>query len=172
MVGEIRVFLVHRGVRGDLADISGLDRPIGMIPLSPPHPRRPLPRPTVSYRLPQRLLLGGPLFSPTVLPHTLSTSYLPRIFAAPLAFLGYHSTRLALSNGIPFVQIGAAVVEEFEFLWVKVSRAGFANISGRGYCSATFPSPHPPYYAVTSHTPYLPHFEAEPLAFRGCGTTR
>ncbi|KIK19508.1 hypothetical protein PISMIDRAFT_682960 [Pisolithus microcarpus 441] len=115
-VGEIWVFLVYRGVRGDLADISRLDRPIGMIPLSPSRPRSPLSRPTVSYRLPQRSLLGGPLFSPTVLPHTLSTSYLPRIFATPLAFWKYHSTRSALSNGILFVWMGAAVVEKFEFL--------------------------------------------------------
>ncbi|KAI6020931.1 hypothetical protein PISMIDRAFT_686182, partial [Pisolithus microcarpus 441] len=116
MVGEIWVFLVYRGVRGDLADISRLDGPIGMIPLSPSRFRGPLSRPTVSYRLPQRSLLGGPLFSPTVLSHTLSTAYLPRIFAAPLAFWVYHTTRLALSNGIPFVRIGAAVVEKFEFL--------------------------------------------------------
>ncbi|KAI6020904.1 hypothetical protein BKA83DRAFT_4292655, partial [Pisolithus microcarpus] len=79
MVGEIWVFLVYRGVRGDLADISRLDGPIGMIPLSPSRFRGPLSRPT-------RSLLDGPLFSPTVLPHTLSTSYLPRIFAPPLAF--------------------------------------------------------------------------------------
>ncbi|KIK12083.1 hypothetical protein PISMIDRAFT_689816 [Pisolithus microcarpus 441] len=109
MVGEIWVFLVYPGVRGDLADISGLDGPIRMILLSPSRPRRPIPRPT-------RLLLGGPLFSPTVLPQTLSTSYLPRIFDAPLAFWGYRSTRSALSNGILFVQMGAAVVEKFEFL--------------------------------------------------------
>ncbi|KAI6024027.1 hypothetical protein BKA83DRAFT_682512, partial [Pisolithus microcarpus] len=78
MVGEIRVFLVYRGVRGDLADISRLDGPIGMIPLSPSRPRSPLSPPTVSYRLPQRLLLGGPLFSPSVLPCMLSTLYLPQ----------------------------------------------------------------------------------------------
>ncbi|KAI6018975.1 hypothetical protein BKA83DRAFT_4127538 [Pisolithus microcarpus] len=58
--------------------------------------------------------------------------YLPRIFALPLAFLGCHSTQLALLNGIPFVRIGAAIAEEFEFLLVEVFQAGVANISGQG----------------------------------------
>ncbi|KAI5999118.1 hypothetical protein EDD15DRAFT_2238774, partial [Pisolithus albus] len=60
----------------------------------------PLPPPTVWYRLPQRSLLGGLFFSPTVVLYSLSTPYLPQISAMPLAFLGAHTTRSALLNEI------------------------------------------------------------------------
>ncbi|KAI6124229.1 hypothetical protein EDD16DRAFT_578509 [Pisolithus croceorrhizus] len=80
-------FCVWRGVRGDLADISGLGRSIGLVPFSLSLPRCPLSLPTVWYRLPQRSLLGSLLFLPLMLPHPLSTLYLPQFFTSPLAFL-------------------------------------------------------------------------------------
>ncbi|KAI6018251.1 hypothetical protein BKA83DRAFT_4320632, partial [Pisolithus microcarpus] len=87
MVGTIRVFLVPDG-------------PIGIIPFSPSRPRCLLPLPTFWYRLPQRSLLGGLLFSPSVLPCTLSTLYLPQFVAEPLAFRGRGTSRRGLSGDV------------------------------------------------------------------------
>ncbi|KAI6005547.1 hypothetical protein EDD15DRAFT_2212388, partial [Pisolithus albus] len=114
-VPEMWEFVVYEGVRDNSADIS--------CPLLPP---------TVWYRLPQRSSLGGLFFSPTVVPFSLSTPYLPRIFAVPFAFLEQDTTRSALLNGIPRVTIRAALVEKSGFSCGEVSWAGFADISGWG----------------------------------------
>ncbi|KAI5988014.1 hypothetical protein EDD15DRAFT_2520430 [Pisolithus albus] len=143
-VPEIWEFVVYEGVRDDSADISRPDGPIGIVPFSPSRPRCPLPPPTVWYRLPQRSSLGGLFFSPTVVLYSLSTPYLPQISAMPLAFLGAHTTRSALLNGIPCVTIRAALVEKYGFSCGEESWAGFADISRRsarigGYRSGVFP---------------------------------
>ncbi|KAI5994434.1 hypothetical protein EDD15DRAFT_2260235 [Pisolithus albus] len=139
---EIWEFFVYRGVRDGSADISRPDGPIGMVPFSPSRPRCPLPPPTVWYRLPQRSSLGGLFFSPTVVLYSLSTPHLPQISAMPLAFLGAHTTRSALLNGIPRVTIRAALVEKYGFLCGEESWAGFADISGWGarIHSVSFPT--------------------------------
>ncbi|KAI5994173.1 hypothetical protein EDD15DRAFT_2262125 [Pisolithus albus] len=129
---EIREFVVYEGVPDNSADISRPDGPIGIIPFSPSRPRCPLLPPTVWYQLPQRSSLSGLFFSPTVVPFSLSTPYLPQIFAVPFAFLGQDTTRSALLNGIPRVTTCAALVEKSGFSCGEVSWAGFADISGWG----------------------------------------
>ncbi|KAI6111873.1 hypothetical protein EDD16DRAFT_1196073 [Pisolithus croceorrhizus] len=132
VVVEIWRFFVYRGVEDNVADISRLDCPIGVIPFPPCFPRCPQPSPTVSYRLPWWLSLGTLVFPPVSLPHGLSSLYLPQSFAAPLDFFGYNTTRSELSNGVLHVWVRAVVVEISGFLWVGVSLASFADISGRG----------------------------------------
>ncbi|KAI6096805.1 hypothetical protein EDD16DRAFT_637098 [Pisolithus croceorrhizus] len=129
--GDMRVLCIE-GVRGDLADISGLGRSIGLVPFSPSLPRCPLPLSAVSYRLPQWSLLGSLLFSLLLLPYTLFALHLPQFFALPFAFLGLDTTRPELSNGIPRVVIRAALVEKSGFSCGEVSLASFADILGWG----------------------------------------
>ncbi|KIK20238.1 hypothetical protein PISMIDRAFT_682423 [Pisolithus microcarpus 441] len=65
---------------------------------------------------------------------------------------------------MPFVQIGAVVAEEFEFLWVEVFQAGFANISGQGTRIHSIPFPTSSLHSP-SPSPRVSSDRVRPLSF-------
>ncbi|KAI6106762.1 hypothetical protein EDD16DRAFT_157980 [Pisolithus croceorrhizus] len=149
--GDMRVSVCGRGTRRLGGYLGTRQVNWSSSFFSPSLPRCPLPLSAVSYRLPQRSLLGGLLFPPLMLPYALFASHLPQFFASPFAFFGLDTTRPALSNGIPRVMIRAVLVEGSGFWCGEVSSAGFADISGWGarIHSISFPtsslhSPSPP----------------------------
>lgn len=103
------------GLRDSFGDNSGSSPEV----LCPPAPR---------------LLFGGLLSSPCLVTVRRQMKYLLHFTAVPFAFFGCATTPSALSNSVPLVAMGAAVVEKIRFLQTEVSQDSFANISGLGAC--------------------------------------